>query len=71
MDKQFIFTHGFLINRPNITYAQLLSASTINQVNVTFRDGATLTIKAEDETEAVKIMRLLQHGETIKPPAKD
>ena len=71
MDKQFVFTHGFIINRANITYAQLLSASTVNHVNITFRDGATLTIKAEDEIEAVKIVRLLQHGETTTPPTKE
>ena len=63
MDKQFIFTHGYVINRANITYAQLLSAPTINRVNVTFRDGGTLAIKAEDEKDAIETLRLLERGE--------
>ncbi len=63
MEKQFIFTHGFLINRANISYAQLLSGGTINHVNVTFQDGVTLTIKAENETVAIETLRLLEHGE--------
>ncbi len=63
MDKQFIFTHGFLINRASITYAQLLSGGTINHVNVTFRDGVTVTIKAEDEKDAIGTLRLLEQGE--------
>ena len=62
MDKQFIFTHGFLINRANITHAQLVSGGSINRVNITFRDGVTITIKAEDEKEAIRVMMLLQHG---------
>ena len=62
MDKQFIFTHGSLINRANIIYVQMLISATINQVKVTFRDGVTLTIKVEDEKQAANVMRLLQHG---------
>jgi hypothetical protein len=63
MERQFIFTHGFLINRANINCAQLLSGGTINHVNVTFRDGVTITIKAQDEKDAIDTLRLLEHGE--------
>ena len=63
MEKQFIFTHGFLINRANISYAQLLSGGTLNHVNVTFQEGLTLTIKATDEKDAIDTLRLLEHGE--------
>ena len=63
MEKQFIFTHGFLINRASISYAQLLSGGTINHVNVTFQDGVTLTIKANSEKDAMDTLRLLEHGE--------
>ena len=63
MERQFIFTHGFLINRANISYAQLLSGGTINHVNVAFQDGVTITIKAENEKAAIDTLRLLEHGE--------
>jgi hypothetical protein len=63
MERQFIFTHGFLINRANINCAQLLSGGTMNNVNVIFGDGVTITIKAKDEKDAIETMRLLEHGE--------
>lgn len=66
MEKQFIFTHGYLINRRNINCAQLLSGGTINHVNVTFRDGVTITIKGEDEKDAIKTLTLLQYGELVE-----